>query len=188
MEEEDGDKQMGGNDYFYTSKMLDSIRHLFIKGKDRDRPIAEGQDGEQDTNDDEDNVSEVDSSILQAPKSQTPSDPASSLPPPLPAEGSSQTIRSPIRRPPTRLLLGKKTEIANQLTLNRAEFEGIDTPQSNWRFPTRSYYTYVSNSPTSLAKWLKNGSHLSYYREVIAKSGPMSTNSCSSAAEHYLSL
>ena len=55
---------MRGNDYFYTSKMLDSIRHLFITGKDRDRPIADGHDGEQDTNDDEDNASKADSSLL----------------------------------------------------------------------------------------------------------------------------
>ena len=53
-------------------EMLDSIRHLFITREDNNRPIAEGQDGEQDTNDDEDNASNADSSILQAPKSQTP--------------------------------------------------------------------------------------------------------------------
>ena len=47
---------------------LDSIRHLFITGEDIDRPIAEGRNGEQYTKDDEDNVSDSDSSILQAPK------------------------------------------------------------------------------------------------------------------------
>ena len=101
-EVEDGKKQMGGNDYFFQIKdmeasesaavpdpgkddidpeslkrwedeeTLDSTRHLFITGEDGDRPIAKGQDGEQDTNDDEDNASNADSSILQAPKSQTP--------------------------------------------------------------------------------------------------------------------
>ena len=102
------EKQMGGNDYFFQIKnmvasesatvsdsgnnhidpeslkrwedeeILDSIRHLFITGEDIDRPIAEGRNGEQYTKDDEDNVSDSDSSILQAPKPQTSSDPASS--------------------------------------------------------------------------------------------------------------
>ena len=49
----------------------------------------------------------------------------------LPSQRTSQTqIRRPIRRfriLPSWLLLWKKTEIADQLALNRAEFEGIDT-------------------------------------------------------------
>ena len=53
-------------------EMLDSIRHLFITEEDGDRPIVEGQDGEQDSNDDEDNAYDAGSSILQALKSQTP--------------------------------------------------------------------------------------------------------------------
>ena len=59
-------------------EMLDSTRHLFITGEDGDRTIAEGQDGQQDSNGDEDNASDADSSILQPPKSQTPSNPTSS--------------------------------------------------------------------------------------------------------------
>ena len=98
MEEEDGDKQMGGNDYFFQIENARLIRHLFITGKDNDRQIAEGQDGEQDTKDDEDNATEADSNILQAPKSQTSSDPASFRATALLAKKrSSQTqIRSPI--------------------------------------------------------------------------------------------
>ena len=96
---------MGGNEYFFKNmvasesatvsdsgnnhidpeslkrwedeEILDSIRHLFITGEDIDRLIAEGRDGEQDTKDDEDDVSDADSSILQAPKPQTSSDPTS---------------------------------------------------------------------------------------------------------------
>ena len=41
-------------------EMLDSIRHLFITREDNNRPIAEGQDGEQDTIDEEVNPSDVD--------------------------------------------------------------------------------------------------------------------------------
>ena len=59
-------------------EMLDSIRHLFITVEENDRPIAEGQDGEQHNNDDEDNASAADSIISQESKPQSPSDPASS--------------------------------------------------------------------------------------------------------------
>ena len=64
MEVEDGDKQIGGNDYFFRIKNARLVRHLFITGEDSERPITEGQDGEQDTNDDEDNASKADNSIL----------------------------------------------------------------------------------------------------------------------------
>ena len=63
-------------------EMLDSTRHLFITGEDRDRPISEGQEGEQDTID-EDTVSDADSSILSDHKPH-PTPPPLLLPPSWP--------------------------------------------------------------------------------------------------------
>ena len=150
---------MGGNDYFFKNmvasesatvpdygkdhidpeslkrwedeEILDSIRHHFVTGEDIDRPIAEGRDGEQDNKDDEDNVSDADSSILQAPKPQTSSDPASSCAAALLAkeEALKRRVDTQYDDPEFSHLdfyFEKKTEIADQLDLNCAEFEGID--------------------------------------------------------------
>ena len=111
-------------------EMLDSIRHLFITGEDNDGPIAEDQDGEQGANDDENNASDADSNS-QAPKSQPPSDPASSRAAALLAkkEALKRKFDAQYDDPESSHLdfySEKKNEIADQLALNRAEFEGID--------------------------------------------------------------
>ena len=157
-EEEDGDKPRDGDDFFQIKnmetsesevldsgkdhidpeslkkwedeEMLDSIRHLFITGEDDDEPIAEDQDGEQGTNDDENNISDADSNP-QASKLQTPSDPASSRAAALLAkkEALKRKFDAQYDDPESSHLdfySEKKTEIADQLALNRAEFEGID--------------------------------------------------------------
>ena len=119
-------------------EMLDSIRHLFITGEDNDGPVAEGQDREQVTNDDDDenNASDADSSNSQAPKSQIPSDPASSRAAALLAkkEALKRKFDAQYDDPESSHLdfySEKKNEIADQLALNRAEFEGIDTESRN---------------------------------------------------------
>ena len=118
-------------------EMLDSIRHLFITGDDNDGPIAEDHDGERGTNDDdENNASDADSSNSQAPKSQKPSDTASSRAAALLAkkEALKRKFDAQYDDPETSHLdfySEKKTEIADQLALNRAEFEGIDTDSRN---------------------------------------------------------
>ena len=165
-EEDDGDKQTDGDDDFFQIKsmetsesavldsgkdyidpeslkkwedeeMLDSIRHLFITGEDNDGPVAEGEDGEQGFNDDENDASDADSSNSQAPKSQIPSDPASSRAAALLAkkEALKRKFDAQYDDPESSSHLDfyseKKTEIADQLALNRAEFEGIDTDSRN---------------------------------------------------------
>ena len=156
--EEDGDKPTDGDDFFQIKKMetsesealdsgkdhidseslkkwedeemLDSIRHLFITGDDDSEPIAEDQNGEPGTNDDENNVSDADSNS-QTLKSQTPSDPASSRAAALLAkkEALKRKFDAQYDDPESSHLdfySEKKNEIADQLALNRAEFEGID--------------------------------------------------------------
>ena len=164
--EEDEDKQTDGDDDFFQIKnteisgseildsgkdpidpeslkkwedeeMLDSIRHLFITGEDNDGPIAEDQDGEQGTNDDDENdASDADSSNSEAPKPQTPSDPASTRAAALLAkkEALKRKFDAQYDDPESSHLdfySEKKTEIADQLALNRAEFDGIDTDSRN---------------------------------------------------------
>ena len=160
-EEEDGDELMDGDDFFQIKnketsesevldsgkdhidleslkkwedeEMLDSIRHLFITGEDNDGPIAEGQDNAQGTNDDENNASDADGSN-SAP--QTLSDPASTHAAALLAkkEALKRKFDAQYDDPESSHLdfySEKKNEIADQLALNRAEFEGIDTDSRN---------------------------------------------------------
>ena len=117
-------------------EMLDSIRHLFITGEDDDGPIVEGQDGEQGSNDDENDASDADSGNSQAPKSQIPSDLAASRAAALLAkkEALKRKFDAQYDDPESSHLdfySEKKSEIADQLALNRAEFEGIDTDSRN---------------------------------------------------------
>ena len=156
--EEDGDQPTDGDDFFQIKntetldsdvldsgkdhidpeslkkwedeEMLDSIRHLFITGEDNGEPIAEDQDGEQGTYDDENNASDADSDS-QAPKPQTPSDPASSRAAALLAkkEALKRKFDAQYDDPESSHLdfyTEKKNEIADQLALNRAEFENVD--------------------------------------------------------------
>ena len=156
--EEDGDQLTDGDDFFQIKntetfdsdvldsgkdhidpeslkkwedeEMLDSIRHLFITGEDNGEPIAEDQDGEQGTYDDENNASDADSDS-QAPKPQTPSDPASSRAAALLAkkEALKRKFDAQYDDPESSHLdfyTEKKNEIADQLALNRAEFENVD--------------------------------------------------------------
>ena len=178
---------MGGNDYFFQIKnmnasesansgkdhidpedlkrwedeeMLDSIWHLFITEEDGDRPIVEGQDGEQYSNDDEDNAYDAGSSILQALKSQTPSDPASSRAATLLSKAKAlkrwfNAQYDELESSHLDFYPDQKTEIADQLALNRVEFEGIDTDSRSLIEGFWSGQSYISNSSTSLAKWLE---------------------------------
>jgi ribosome biogenesis protein BMS1 len=156
--EEDGDQPTDGDDFFQIKnmettesdvldsgkdhidpeslkkwedeEMLDSIRHLFITGEDSGEPIVEDQDGEQGTYDDENNASDADSDSRD-PKSQTPSDPASSRAAALLAkkEALKRKFDAQYDDPESSHLdfySEKKNEIADQLALNRAEFENID--------------------------------------------------------------
>ena len=160
-EEEDGDELMDGDDFFQIKnketsesevldsgkdhidleslkkwedeEMLDSIRHLFITGEDNDGPIAEGQDNAQGTNDDENNASDADGSNSVP---QTLSDPASTHAAALLAkkEALKRKFDAQYDDPESSHLdfySEKKNEIADQLALNRAEFEGIDTDSRN---------------------------------------------------------
>ena len=116
-------------------EILDSIRHLFITGEDNDGPTAEGQDDEQGTNDDENDTSDADDSS-QTLKSQIPSDPASSRAAALLAkkEALKRKFDAQYDDPESSHLdfySEKKTEIADQLALNRAEFEGMDADSRN---------------------------------------------------------
>jgi ribosome biogenesis protein BMS1 len=163
--EEDGDKQMDGDEEFFQIKnmetsesevldsgkdhidleslkkwedeeMLDSIRDLFITGDDNDGPIAEGQDDEEGSIDDENDDSDADSSNSQPPKPQTPSDPASARAAALLAkkEALKRKFDAQYDDPESSHLdfySEKKTEIADKLALNRAEFEGVDTDSRN---------------------------------------------------------
>ena len=72
-----GKRHIDPENLWEGEEMLVSIRHLFITREDNDRPITEGQDGEQESNGDEDNASDAGSNTPQAPKPHTPSDPAS---------------------------------------------------------------------------------------------------------------
>ena len=109
--------------------MLDSIRHL-LTAEENDRPIAEGQDGEQHTNDGEDNASAADSIISQESKSRTPSDPAS----------SSRAVTLLANSTP-------KTTTPNPPILTSSELEGIDTVSRNlidgFFTPTRSMHIHI---------------------------------------------
>ncbi|KAF8802091.1 GTP binding protein [Phlegmacium glaucopus] len=111
-------------------EMLDSIRHLFITGEDDDGPTTQGNDGEQGTDDDENNTNVADDNS-QPPESQTLSDPASSRAAALLAkkEALKRKFDAQYDDPESSHLdfySEKKNEIADQLALNRAEFEGID--------------------------------------------------------------
>ena len=111
--------------------MLDSIRLLFITGEDIDGPtVAKDQDGEQDINDDEKDASDAHCSN----NSHTPSDPAASRAASLltkkkPSNGNltpnTTTPNPPIQTSTLLFYSEKKTEIADQIALDRAEFEGI---------------------------------------------------------------
>jgi ribosome biogenesis protein BMS1 len=111
-------------------EMLDSIRHLFIAGEDNGGPEGQDGDGERGTNDDENNASDAESNS-QATKLQTPSDPASSRAAALLAkkEALKRKFDAQYDDPESSHLdfySEKKKEIADQLALNRAEFEDID--------------------------------------------------------------
>ena len=108
-------------------------------------------------NQDEDNASVADRSILQAQKSQNPTHPASSHAAVLLANEAALKHRfdTPYDALESSFLdfySEKKTEIPDQLAVNRDD-EGIDTDS---RSLIDQVNTYVSNSPTSLAKWLEN--------------------------------
>ena len=101
-------------------EVLDSIRHLFITGGDDDGPTAEGQDGEQGSDDDTGDDS-------QAPKSQIPSDPSTALL--AKKEALKRKFDAQYDDPELSHLdfySEKKNEITDQLALNRAEFEDMD--------------------------------------------------------------
>ena len=110
-------------------EMLESIRHLFITGED-DGPIAQCNDGEQSTDDDKSDASDVDNNS-EDPKPQTLSDPTSSRAATLLAkkEALKRKFDAQYDDPESSHLdfyTEKKNEIAEQLALNRAEFESID--------------------------------------------------------------
>jgi len=112
-----------------NEEMLDSIRHFFITGEDDDGPAAQGNDGEQGTDDDENNARHADGES-QPPRSQAP-DPASTRAAALLAkkEALKRKFDAQYDDPESSHLdfySEKKNEIADQLALNRAEFEGID--------------------------------------------------------------
>ena len=116
-------------------EMLDSIRHLFITGEDDDGPTAEGQDGEQGTDDEENDISDANNNS-QALEPPIPSDPASSRAATLLAkkEALKRKFDAQYDDPESSHLdfySEKKNEIADQLALNRAEFEGIDADSRN---------------------------------------------------------
>ena len=142
-EDDDGDKQTDGDDDFFQIKnmetsesavldsgkdyidpeslkkwedeeMLDSIRHLFITGDDDDGPSAEGQDGEQDINDDENDASDPHSSNHKPHTAR----------PPLVSPSTKRKLSNAKLTPNPPSL--KNPELADQLALNRAGFEGID--------------------------------------------------------------
>ena len=127
------EKQMGVTTTFSRSKNIDSMRHIFTG-----RQWSTGQDGEQDTNDDEDNACNAERGIPQAFKSQTPSDSASSRAaarPPSPRRSFQRRFDAqydePRIFPISTSTLKKRTKIAVQLALTRAEFEGIDSDSSS---------------------------------------------------------
>ena len=105
---------------------------------------------------DEDNASVADSNILQASKSQTPSHPASSRAAVLLAKEAALKHRfdTPYDTLESSFLdfYSDKRQLPDQLAVNRAD-DGIDTDS---RSLIDQVNTYVSNSPTSLAKWLGN--------------------------------
>ena len=108
-------------------EMLDSIRHLFITGEDDDGPTAEGLDGEQGNDDDENDASDADDPGAQKLQASSDSTRAATLI--AKKEALKRKFDAQYDDPESSHLdfySEKKNEIADQLALNRAEFEGID--------------------------------------------------------------
>ena len=135
--------------------------------EDSDRPIAQGQDDEQETNCDEDTAS--DSSIPYILKTQPPFDPASSCAAPSQKKFLNKIQWQPLILPSHQLLLWKKTEISPS---PRSETCWIQRHrlwflQCNWKLPTGSIHMY-STHQRLLQKNCKIWSHISYYYRLVS--------------------